>query len=66
MSPRPLASSEIQRILALVPWLVAHPGTTKPEIADRFGVSVDQLEDDLDLHRRETTRRSNTGWRAER
>ena len=29
MSPRPLASSEIQRILALVPWIVAHPGATK-------------------------------------
>ena len=49
MSPRPLAGTEIQRILALVPWIVAHPGATKAEIAERFGVTVDQLDDDLEL-----------------
>jgi proteasome accessory factor C len=49
MSPRPVAGAEIQRILALVPWIVAHPGTPKAEIAERFGVSVDTLDEDLDL-----------------
>jgi len=49
MSPRPLAGPEIQRILALVPWIVAHPGTTKAEIAQRFGISVGQLDEDLAL-----------------
>ena len=49
MSPRPVAGSEIQRILALVPWIVANPGTAKAEIAERFGVSVDTLDEDLDL-----------------
>ena len=33
--------TEIQRILALVPWIVAHPGVTKAEIAQRFGMTVD-------------------------
>ena len=47
VSPRPLAGAEIQRILALVPWIVAHPGTTKAEIAQRFGITVDQLDEDL-------------------
>ncbi len=49
MSPRPVAGSEIQRILALVPWIVANPGTPKAEIAERFGVSVETLDEDLDL-----------------
>ena len=33
VSPRALAGPEIQRILALVPWIVAHPGSPKHEIA---------------------------------
>lgn len=49
MSPRALAGPEIQRILALVPWIVAHPGSSKAEIALRFGLTVDQLDDDLGL-----------------
>ncbi len=49
MSPRALAGPEIQRILALVPWIVAHPGSSKDEIASRFGLTVDQLDDDLGL-----------------
>jgi proteasome accessory factor C len=49
MSPRAVAGPEIQRILALVPWIVAHPGAPKEEIAQRFGISVAQLEDDLAL-----------------
>jgi len=49
MSPRALAGPEIQRILALVPWIVAHPDSPKHEIAARFGITVDQLDDDLAL-----------------
>ena len=49
MSPRAVAGAEIQRILALVPWIVAHPGTPKPEIAKRFGLTIDELDDDLAL-----------------
>jgi proteasome accessory factor C len=46
---RPIAEHEVQRILALVPWIVAHPGSTKHEIAQRFGVSDTQLDEDLAL-----------------
>jgi proteasome accessory factor C len=49
VSPRALAGPEIQRILALVPWIVAHPDSPKPEIAARFGITVEQLDDDLAL-----------------
>jgi proteasome accessory factor C len=49
MSPLPVAEHEIRRILALVPWIAAHPETTKDEIARRFGVSDAQLSADLDL-----------------
>jgi proteasome accessory factor C len=49
MSPRALAGSEVQRILALVPWIVANPWSTKDDIAARFGITVAQLEDDLAL-----------------
>ena len=46
---RRVADHEIQRILALVPWIVAHPGTSKHEIAQRFGITDEQLDLDLDL-----------------
>ncbi|MGQ0824380.1 MAG: helix-turn-helix transcriptional regulator [Actinomycetota bacterium] len=49
MSPRALAGSEVQRILALVPWLVAHPGAPKSEIAQRFGIDRARLDEDLAL-----------------
>lgn len=49
MSPRPVAGAEIQRILAIVPWIVAHPGASKDEIARRFDTTVQQLDDDLAL-----------------
>ncbi len=32
-----------------MPWIVAHPGAPKDEIAQRFGISVAQLEEDLAL-----------------
>ncbi len=46
---RPVAEHEVQRILALVPYIVAHPGTTKSELAQRFGITEAQLDEDLDL-----------------
>ncbi len=49
MSPRAVAGSEVQRILALVPWIVGHPGARKEEIAQRFGISTAQLDEDLAL-----------------
>jgi proteasome accessory factor C len=49
VSPRAVAGGEVQRILALVPWIVAHPGATKSDIAQRFGITPAQLEDDLAL-----------------
>lgn len=49
MSPRPVAEHEVRRILALVPWIVAHPGSHTDEIAQRFGITASQLESDLDL-----------------
>ncbi len=50
MSP-PTASStdRLSRLLALVPWLRAHPGVCLDEAAATFGISVRQLRDDLDL-----------------
>jgi len=47
MSPRTVAGTEIQRILAIVPWIVAHPGASKEEIATRFGMTLEQLDADL-------------------
>ena len=49
MSPRPLASSRLRRVLALVPWIAEHPGAALAEIATRFGVSEAELEHDLEL-----------------
>jgi proteasome accessory factor C len=49
VSPRTVAGTEIQRILAIVPWIVAHPGASKEEIATRFGMTAEQLDEDLAL-----------------
>ncbi len=49
MSPRRLPAEDIQRILALVPFLVNNPGISKEVAATRFGLSIEELEDDLDL-----------------
>ena len=43
------ASTRLSRLLALVPWLVANDGVTMEQTAERFGVSVEQLEKDLFL-----------------
>jgi len=49
MSPRPVVEDELRRVLALVPWLVAHPGARKDDVAERFGITREQLEHDLAL-----------------
>jgi proteasome accessory factor C len=41
------AGQRLSRVLALVPWLVAHQGITITEAAQHFGVSEKELEDDL-------------------
>jgi proteasome accessory factor C len=41
------AAQRLARMLALVPWLTAHPGVTMTECADHFGVSEEQLQKDL-------------------
>ena len=48
MNRKPVAEAEIQRILALVPYLVAHPDSFKADVAERFGVTVAQLDRDLE------------------
>ncbi len=41
------AGDRLTRLLALVPWLLAHDGVTVAECAANFGVSAEQLERDL-------------------
>jgi proteasome accessory factor C len=45
----PVAASRLRRMLALVPWILAHPGTTIGELAQRFQVPEADLEADLEL-----------------
>lgn len=49
MSPRPLAGPRLARVLAIVPYVLAHPGTTIDELAERFRVSSRDIEQDLEL-----------------
>ncbi len=43
------ASDQLTRLLSLVPWLRAHPGVSKADAAAAFGITVDQLDRDLQL-----------------
>ena len=43
------AAEQLARVLTLVPWLRARPGVRKQDAAAAFGVTVEQLESDLDL-----------------
>ena len=45
----PKASSRLARLLALVPYLISHPGIGMAEAAEVFGVSAKDIEDDLQL-----------------
>jgi len=49
MSPRPLAGPRLARVLAIVPYVLAHPGTTIAALAERFMVSPREIEQDLEL-----------------
>lgn len=49
MSPRPLVGPRLARVLAIVPYVLAHPGTTITELAERFRVSPREIERDLEL-----------------
>lgn len=43
------AADRLPRLLALVPWLRTHPGAAIDEVAHEFGVTAQQLRDDLNL-----------------
>jgi len=45
--PADTAATRLSRLLALVPWLTAHEGVTIDEAAAHFGVTSDQLQNDL-------------------
>ena len=49
MSSRPTAPERMRRVLAVVPWIVANPGRTVTEVADRFGITTKALLDDLNV-----------------
>lgn len=43
------SNDQLGRLLALVPWLRAHPGVTYDQVAEHFGVSKERIERDLTL-----------------
>ena len=43
------ATDHLPRLLALVPWLLAHPGTQAADVAREFDVTETQLRNDLNL-----------------
>ena len=47
--PRVAATPRLERLLALVPWVMAHPGVTVAEVCERFKVTREELAADLDL-----------------
>lgn len=42
-------ATRLTRILAMLPWVIGHPGVTVGEVCERFGYSRKQLLEDLDL-----------------
>jgi proteasome accessory factor C len=46
---RVTATDRLQRILAVLPWIVQHQGATVSEICERFGLARDALISDLDF-----------------
>jgi proteasome accessory factor C len=45
----PRTAARLTRILAMLPWVIAHPGTTVDEVCSRFDYSPAQLGADLNL-----------------
>ncbi|MEO8329891.1 MAG: hypothetical protein ABI586_07805, partial [Candidatus Nanopelagicales bacterium] len=43
------AVSQLGRLLALIPWLVARPGVSVDDAAAEFGITPQQLRKDLQL-----------------
>jgi proteasome accessory factor BC len=43
------AAARVRRLLALVPWVLAHPEATVGEVSERFGIDRSTLLADLDL-----------------
>lgn len=46
---RPSADDRLRRLLAIVPWVVAHDGPKVEEVCARFGVTQSELLADVDL-----------------
>ncbi|PWJ53186.1 transcriptional regulator [Quadrisphaera granulorum] len=46
---QPTAADRLSRLLAMVPWVLEHQGAPAQEVADRFGITTDQLVKDLEL-----------------
>ncbi|MCB1257587.1 MAG: WYL domain-containing protein [Microthrixaceae bacterium] len=45
---RKTAAEQVQRILSILPWIVANPGITVDEVCNRFAIDRKSLLDDLD------------------
>jgi proteasome accessory factor C len=48
-TPDANAASRLQRLLALVPWVLDHPEATADEVCERFGMTRETLVADLEL-----------------
>lgn len=49
MTRAPRTLTRLERLLRVVPWLLAHPGARVAEVAATFGVDADELLADLEL-----------------
>jgi proteasome accessory factor C len=43
------APPQLERVLAMIPWLATHRGVAKAEVAERFRITEEQLDGDLAL-----------------
>ncbi|MGZ4677757.1 MAG: helix-turn-helix transcriptional regulator [Acidimicrobiia bacterium] len=43
------APPQLERVLAMIPWLATHRDVPKQDVADRFRITLEQLEQDLTL-----------------
>jgi predicted DNA-binding transcriptional regulator YafY len=48
-TPDTSAAGRLQRLLALVPWVLDHPGATVDEVCERFEMTREMLIADLEL-----------------
>lgn len=47
--PAPGSLPRLQRLLVMVPWVIAHPNTPVGRVCERFGITETELVADLDL-----------------